>query len=310
MLILYVLVLGGAILWGTEITLKKHFLDSKNHKINPWTMIVGSMLTASIVAFIWQFSYYGPPQFSDDFWIPFTATACLSTVIESAGVFALIKEKSASLIGAIQGLTPIFVLFTSWIILKEFPTPIGLIGVLSVVVGLYLFRWQKEEVNAPKFMEKLPAGRFKNALLLYGGPLIRLFSSRGAQLAFLTAITGSIALNTTKMTVMASSPGTQVGATWMTVALVVFIFAKSTGRWKWVSKEFYIACAIGVMLGIMEVMFSSGYLFGIVPYVGSLKRFQIIVTAILGAIFLKESYGRTKIAAAAIIFVGIVLIAF
>ncbi len=310
MLILYVLVLGGAILLGAEITLKKHFLDSRNHKINPWTMIVGSMLTASIVAFIWQFSYYGLPQFSDDFWIPFTATACLSTVIESAGVFALIKEKSASLIGAIQGLTPIFVLFTSWIILKEFPTPIGLVGVLSVVVGLYFFRWQKEEVNAPKFMEKFPVGRFKNALLLYCGPLIRLFSSRGAQLAFLAAIAGSIALNTAKMTVMASSPGTQVGATWMTVALVVFVFAKATGRWKWVKKDFGIACAIGVMLGIMEVMFSSGYLFGIVPYVGSLKRFQIIVTAILGAIFLKESYGRTKIAAAAIIFVGIVLIAF
>ena len=52
------------------------------------------------------------------------------------------------------------------------------------------------------------------------------------------------------------------------------------------------------------------FAFGIVPYVASLKRFQIVVTTILAAIFLRERDWGFRLIASAIIVLGILLIAF
>ena len=52
------------------------------------------------------------------------------------------------------------------------------------------------------------------------------------------------------------------------------------------------------------------FAFGIVSYVASLKRFQIVVTTILAAIFLRERDWGFRLIASAIIVLGILLIAF
>ncbi|MDO8663731.1 MAG: DMT family transporter [Candidatus Wildermuthbacteria bacterium] len=311
MFTVYVLVLIGAVIWGINITLRKHFLE--HLKMDPWTIIVGSMLSAGIVAFVWQFIRYGTSAITDNgFWIPFAIAACLSIVIQSANVLSLTED--ASLVGAIQGLTPVLIILSGWATLKEVPTLFGLIGILSVVAGLYLFRWKKRETETPRLLKKLPEGRMRNAISICfdGNPWRRLFSSTGARIALLSAISGAIAISYGKSAVEHSNPAIQAGTQFLTVSLAVFIFARATGRWKGVCRHFFIACAIGVSVGIAEILFNSSYLFpfGLVAYVGTIKRFQIIVTAVLATVFLKEKFGPTKILAATIIFAGIVLIAF
>ena len=309
MLTVYEFVLIGAVIWGITIILRKHSFN--RFKVDQWTMIVGSMLSAGIVASSWQFIYYGTPSITDKgFWMPFAIAALLSIVIQSANVISINLE-DASLVGAIQGLTPILILISGWITLKEFPTLFGLMGVLSVVVGLYLFRWEGEKETL-KLLKKMPAGKLRYIAHLFGKPLARLFHSTGARIALLSAVSGAIAIGYGKTAVLHSNPATQAGAQFFTVALAVFIFARATGRWKGIDKGFYISCAIGVLVGIAEILFNSSYLFpfGLVAYVGTIKRFQIVVTAILATVFLKEKFGPVKIAAATVIFAGIVLIAF
>ncbi|MFH1894303.1 MAG: EamA family transporter [Patescibacteria group bacterium] len=316
MLPVFVLVLGGAILLGVSNILIGYFFVKK---MDVNVMVVGSMLGGGVfgtLAFGAQASIFGIPKISSGFWIPFAITILLATVIEYAGIKSFQIKKDISLAAAIQGLTPIFVIFTSLIIVKELPTPIGLIGILTIAAGIYFFKWEKgETTEIPRLLKKIIPGKLQSAVNVYTAPLFRLFASKSARLALLSAFCGSLALPLGKRMVINSSPTIQTAAQFLTVSLVVYAIAKITGRWKKAirfNNDFRIAFTIGMLIGLAEVLFSSGYLFGfgIVPYVGTLKRFHIIVTAILAAIFLKVPYGRSKIIAAAVTLAGIVLIAF
>ena len=305
MIMLFTLVLIGATIWGINNTLRKHYLE-KGMGVDE--MVVGTMLGAGIFSFVAQLIVQGTPEISDGFWIPFIITAVLNIAIQYLNVKAQ-KIEENSITAPIQGLTPIFTLLTSWVILREFPTTFGLIGILSIVLGAYVLGIKGARAETPKVLRFLPQ-KMQSSMQSWGAPWWRLVHSKGAMLSLLTAFLGSVALNYDKLATLNSSPMVRVGAGSLVMATVVYTVSKISGQWKGVNKGFYIAIGIGLLVGLADVLMNAGFFYGIVPYVGSLKRFQIIVTAILAAIFLKEKYGKTRIWAAAIIFGGIVLIAF
>ncbi len=294
MAIMFLLVLGGATIWGVANVLRKWLFKEREAPVE--VAVVAIMLGASVFASVAQFARFGMPHVSTAFWVPFAATAVLNVGIIFWQNKAL-KLEDASIVEPIQGITPIFVILTSWLMLREFPTPWGLLGILSVVLGVYILNLKGSDT-------KLGIG-------LLTKPWSRLISSKGARLALITTALASISLNFDKMVVVNSSPMMRASTVFLVVAATVWGLSMAQGRWQKMDKScFWPLFGIGLLTGLSNVLMDWGFLYGIVPYVGSLKRFQIIVTTLLAGIFLREGNMAFRITAAVIIMAGIVLIAF
>lgn len=305
---LFLLVGTGAFLWGITNILKKYYL--RDHDVSVDVVVVGTTLGVSVFAFLAQFVWLGVPKISAGFWGVFAVTAFLNIGIQYWEVKAL-KLEDVSIVAALQGMTPMFVIMTSWILLKEFPTPYGLVGIGFIVLGTYILNLKGSDVKLPAKLQQVLPHWLHQRIGLYGLPWLRLFSSRGARLAFFTAFLGSISLNFDKLAVLNSNPMILTGSVFLTVASFVYLNSKISGRWKQLNKScFWLLFGVGLLLGLAAVLMNSGFLYGIVPYVGALKRMQIIWTALLASIFLGEKYSGFRLGAAAIILIGIFLIAF
>lgn len=288
---LFLLVCGGAFLAAITQILRKYFLRDRNVDVE--VAVVAAMLGAGIFSFVAQFAWIGVPQVSPGFWWPFIATAVINIGIQFWATKAL-KLEDASIVASLQGITPIFVILTSWLMLSELPTLYGAFGIVLVVVGVYILNLRGREVRRRHI----------------AGPWLRLFYSKGARLALLTAFLGSVALNFDKTAVILSNPMMLTGAKFLLVAVSIYGVSVMTGRWKTISKScFWPLFGIGAALGLANVLMNAGFFHGIVPYVGTLKRTQILWTTLFAGLFLKEQYTFLRLGGAAIIVLGVVLIA-
>jgi len=294
-LIVFLLVCGGATVWGVSNVLRKYLFRERNTPVE--VAVVATMLGASSFLFGTQFVWFGTPHVSSPFWGFFAITAVLNIGIIYWQNKAL-KMEDASVVEPIQGTTPLFVILTAWLILRELPTFWGAIGILTTVFGVYILALKRSDVGSIRSFAK---------------PWLRLAQSRGARFALTTAILGSISLNFDKLVVLNSTPALRGASVFLLVALVVLGVSVARGQWQRLDKSSFLPMfAIGLLIGLSNVLMDWGFVFafGIVPYVGSLKRFQIIVTTILAAVFLHEGDWVFRILAAAVIFGGIVLLAF
>ena len=293
MVAMFSLVLTGAAIWGVTNVLQRYFFRDRIVPVE--VMVVATMLGASIFALAAQFVWFGVPQVSPLFWQFFVIDAVFNVALIFWENKAL-EQEEASIAAPILGITPIFVILTSWVMFKEFPTMWGLAGILITVFGLYVLALNRSDV-----------GNFRS----FTKPWRRLIQSRGARFALLFAIVASVALPFAKLTVLNSSPTMRTFTVFFTVAAVMWGWSVATGRWKKLDKRFFLPLfGVGLLIGLSSVLMDWGFLFGIVPYVASLKRFQIIVTTILAGVFLHEGNWGLRLIASAIIVFGILLIAF
>lgn len=292
MAMMFLLVLLGASVWGvSEIIKKRQLLNKADVSL----MVVATMLGASVFALPAQFIILGQPELQPGLWLPLIGDILLNVAIQYLGVMAL-KREDASIVAPLQGLTPLFLILTSWLMLKEFPTTFGLIGILVTVTGTYILALQGKDKRTGFF-----------------APWGRLGRSKGALIAISTAILGSIALNFNKVVVLNSSPILRASMVFFAVSVIVWLVSITSGQWQKIGnkkKLWWPLFGIGLLIGLANVLMDSGFLFGIVPYVGSLKRFQIVVVILLSGPILHEGFRKSRLAAAVTIVAGIALLAF
>ena len=295
MLPVFLFVLSGATVWGVTNVLQRYFFRDRHVEIE--VMVVATMLGASSFALLSQLVWFGMPQVSPAFWQFFAITAVLNVA------FVVWENKSlqleeASIVAPILGTTPIFVVMTSWLILKEFPTAWGLVGILITVFGVYILALKRSDIGATWSFVK---------------PWARLAQSKGARYALLVSVLGSLALNFDKLVVLNSNPMLRSFAVFFAVAVVVWGWSYTTGRWQKLDKRLFLPLfGVGTLIGLSDILMGWGFLFafGIVPYVASLRRFQLVVTTFLAGIFLREGDWGFRLAASAIIIVGLAFLAF
>lgn len=282
---LFFLVATGAIFWGVTNILEKHYIKKE---AGVEIMVIATMLGASAFSFLTQFVILGVPRISAGFWLPFLVSVFVVFGVRYWELKAL-KTEDVSIVAALIGLTPVFVIVTSLIILKEFPTIYGIMGILLAAFGIYFLN-----IKGAKSV---------------GEPFLRLFSTQGAKLALLVAILGALGLTLGKVIVLNSSPFMLSATTFLAVALVMWLFLKARGMWHKTDKRFFWPLfGVGAIVGLSNVLMDSGFLYGIVPYVAVLKRTQIIWTMVFASIFLKERLTKWRLMGALIIIAGIVLI--
>lgn len=79
-----------------------------------------------------------------------TVTSVLLSTYATILKFNLIKTEEISMSVPFIGLVPVFMIFWAGIILKEFPKPLALIGVLIICLGAFLVNYKKGSIKLNK----------------------------------------------------------------------------------------------------------------------------------------------------------------
>lgn len=224
------------------------------------------------------------------FWIALFATSILNTLTSLLFVKA-IKNSPLSLTLPIVTMTPVFLLITSPIMLGEFPKPLGVVGILSTVIGSYILNLSK---NVHGFFE----------------PFLSLVKEEGPRLMLLVAFIWSITSNIDKIAVTNSNPILFAFASTciILILLTIILFHKRISFNK-ISKNSAILAPIGIASGLSTVFQMIAISMAIVPNVITVKRTSALFGIAWGKIFFKEKEIQERFIGTVVMILGVVLIA-
>lgn len=300
-------ILGGFIA-GIQNALRAKFVRHLGVPVDVAT--VSSMAGAAISGIAGGILITGIPELKMNFWIPFFISSFLNIFIQFWNLKAMSLE-DASIVNPLLTAQPVIAIFASWIILQQWPTFWGKIGISVIALGAYMLYLKGKPVELPTQIAKIVPQSFHKPLATYAAPWIRLWSSKGARLALLCAWIGAISINFDQIATLASNPFFLSGGAFAVVALAVLSISYTSGQWsKQSKKHFEKVFLIGILMGIGVVVQNSVFYFAIAPYVGALRRTQVLWVVIFSGMFLGEKHTFTRFVGSLILIAGTILIAF
>ena len=220
-----------------------------------------------------------------DFFNLLLFSAIINIIAYSFYIIAL-RASQASLIIPLVLITPIFMLFTSPIMLGENTPPIGIFGVILILIGLGIFDKNFYKIDKNFFM-----------VLKYPGAVAMLVA----------ASLWSITSNIDKLGLKNSSP-----LIWIT-ALTTAISCGATLNWyarkrrqlSFWEMRYAILGGAFTAIGNLSLVWAMSILF--VPYVIAIKRLSAFLTVVLSGRLLKEPI-QNRLAACMVMVIGAILI--
>lgn len=231
------------------------------------------------------------PTLGKQFWIALLT----SGIIVSFGTILYmraIKVSDLSITIPMLSFTPLFLLVVSPIITGEFPNYIGLLGVLSVIVGSYVLNIKQKDKG-------------------YLAPFKALLKEKGTRIMLFVAFLWSLGANLDKIGIQNSSPifWTIAVSTIISLMLFVIMYLQSpTQPKRQISKSLKYLVLIG-LFGALSLSFQMlAFKLNLIVYVISIKRISIIIGILFGYLFFKEKNIKERFAGALIMLIGILLI--
>ncbi len=315
------------ILLGTLAIVAANLLKRKILKNNPisplqYLVILNSLCLIGLAAayvLIWGFTM--PPKLQPRFWTAVALGATADFVIHFLNARAASIDKGeVSLTAPLQAMTP-FLITVLAVTLGEFPGRVGCAGVACMIAGSYVLLWEKtpehwyDYIGPVRRLRQLlylgrlsPEERNKTIVvclslgsaamgtlgLLFGG----LYTRRGGDLQGLfLALIGVTGIMCTAYAVWHIVAGR---ATPEQRRNFRSLFRGNTLSWLML-----ITAAIWVAhFLLIQPVFTKTF----VAYVGTLKRFSILLSVVLGFVLFKEAELKKRLWAAILIVVGAVLI--
>ncbi|MDI6806664.1 MAG: DMT family transporter, partial [Candidatus Aenigmarchaeota archaeon] len=212
-------------------------------------------------------------------------------VITSILYIKAIKISPLSLTIPMLTFTPLFMLLTSPIILGEFPSIAGIIGICLIVFGSYLLNIQE----------------VRKSLL---APFKALIKEKGPVLMLLVAFIWSITANIDKIAVLHSNPFFYaiVGNVFLSLALFPIMFLKSKQNLKQFPINIKALIPIGLFSALMFIFQLSAIMLTLVVYVIVIKRTSAIFSIFYGRFIFKEVNIKERLLGTIIMILGVLLI--
>lgn len=187
--------------------------------------------------------------------------------------------------------TPLFLLITSPLLVGEFPTFLGLIGIILIVFGSYILNFKKRNEN-------------------YLTPFKLLLSETGPRYMLIVAFLWSISSNIDKIGVLNSSPLFWTISTTSFLAAfflpIVLLRKKHSAKVVVKNLHFLIPISLVSALGLISQM--TAISLTLVTYVVSIKRSSVVFSVLWGYLFFKEKELKTRMASAIIMTIGVLFI--
>ncbi|MBD3203649.1 EamA family transporter [Candidatus Woesearchaeota archaeon] len=191
-------------------------------------------------------------------------------------------------------LTPIFLIFTSFLFFKETPTIFGLAGIILIVLGAYL-------INIRKYRQ----GIFE--------PFKEVFREKGSVLMLIVAFVYSINANLFRI---GAENLSRIDFVILLILLegtagFLYVFFKYNRK---ITKKINLKpdllkfLGLGFLIFFSEMLFAAAIIETKVSYAISLKRTQILFSVIFGYVFFKEKNFKETLFGSAIMVAGVVVI--
>jgi len=204
-----------------------------------------------------------------------------------------IKISPLSITIPMLAFSPLFLLVTSPLILGEFPSLFGLMGILLIVLGTYVLS-------------------IKDARKGFLEPFKALFKEKGALLMLISAFLFSLGSNFSKIAVQHSSP--IVYAVMHAILLSCLLFPvsliKSDKSLANIKANLTKLFAIGLFHALIVISALIAMEMVIVPYLISVRRTAIIFSTLYGYFFFNEKRIIERLSGAVIMMFGILIISF
>jgi drug/metabolite transporter (DMT)-like permease len=223
----------------------------------------------------------------------FLLAAIASVVLNMAAVTLQVTAMSIAPLSTtvpFLALTPLFMLATSVVVLRETPDAKGLAGVILVAAGAYTI-----------YLE-----RIRDGIL---GPLMAIAKEKGSRLMLLVALLWSWSAALDKVAVLNSSPAfyTSVFSATFGVLYAPFLILglrKTPLRRADVPRLFLLG-AFGAAMILSQF---AAIELTIASYVIAVKRAGTVLSVVLGYLFFKERHLRARLAGASLMTLGVILI--
>lgn len=227
---------------------------------------------------------------------PFFWAVPISTTALLAGRFALITALSSATLSSTVPLiafAPLFISLTSFIVLGEAITPIGLAGILAVVVGSYLLR-------------------IRNARAGILEPIRVLARERGARMMLLAALCFSVAAPFAKLAIRASDTYVAFAAAQLLGLALLSFWLLMRGRLVVAFRQLGRYRARLLLVGLTNLLQAittyMAFDLMLVAYASGIKGSNILITALLGHLVFAEKRVVRTLVVGAIMVAGVVLL--
>lgn len=296
------LVLGlmglGCVLAGINDFLNGKFAkEGVKENIPPAMLAAGMFIGATLfIAVVWFFQYsqgaIQPPK--EGFWTAVFTTSILASVM-SVLIFTAYTKADITLVQPIWAVAPVFMIFSAWILAKEVPSVLGVIGICTIILGVYILRiegkWSLKKIWSP----------FRN-----------LWGNIGTRLYLLAMIPPVISIVYDKKAVLASDPLTMCMFNAAIIGCAISIYALISNRGKkikissvWI-KRFLM---LGFLLAAVIICYNTAISMALISYIGALKRISILITVAMAYFILKEKTDfKQRLIASAVLVGGAVMI--
>lgn len=232
----------------------------------------------------------GIPELSSRF---FMALFIVAGINASCSVLFMkaIKSSDLSITVPLVSFTPLFLLFTSPLILGEIPAPLGLIGVLFIVAGAYV-------------LNIIDSSRGWLA------PFRALFKQSGPRLMLLVAFLWSISANFDKIGIQETSPVFWAIAVMvvMTLLLTPVVIWQVGNPLRFLDGNYRALIPIGIFHGLTILSQMTAISMALVAYVIAIKRMSTALSVVWGALILKEAGFNQRITGVLVMLFGVLLI--
>ena len=175
---LYAFVLAGTLFHAASNVWQKQLLNQGAH---PRYVTVVWMAGASLIGFTGSFLLHGIPQITSGTWyLLFLTAAILNTFIMHFDVKSR-KLEDVSVVAPISSIAPLVSVPIAIVLLGEWTTFWGFLGILAVVPGLYLIGLSGKVMPLPAGLERALPESWSKPVGRWIGPWLRLAASRGGR---------------------------------------------------------------------------------------------------------------------------------
>ena len=204
-----------------------------------------------------------------------------------------IQSADLSLTVPMLTFTPLLLLITSPLMLRESPKFMGFWGIILIVIGSYLLNF-KERANG------------------YFAPFHSLWRVQGARYMLFVALLYSIGANVDKIGVQNSSPVFWIFTIYglSAIPLSLIFWKKVVGRRSQLKRGLPLFILMGILGALANVVQMVAINMTIVPYLIAVKRTSVFITSLFGFWMFKESGFRERAWGAALMVLGVFVIAF
>lgn len=252
-----------------------------------------------LVIFLW-----GVPTIGPQFWVALLIGGSLN-VLTTVLYMKALKHSDLSISVPMLAFTPLFLLVTSPLIVGEFPTTLGLVGIILIVSGSYI----------------LNINEFKKGYL---APFKALLQEKGPKLMLIVAFIWSITSNYDKIGAVNSSPIIWVVAVNLFIAISIFpilltsnkdyfqkkrsSLVKDGSYWELIKENKNILLLTGFLSALTIIFQIYAITLTLVAYVIAIKRTSVCFGVIWGHIIFHEKGVKERLTGAVVMVLGVVLI--